>query len=298
MKVGIHEQYQGPKATTVASTTESFPLIEVTREFEADVIQPQDLVRRLILRCKPLWEAGKATAWSFKPDPAAVDSGRWKPFILELAQYIKDNNLQDKVIVVIWHEPENDVPKFFRSAADFVRLFNTVHDWLMSVDPSIVTSHAALGYWYRNVSANAAKAWVTKCTIHSIDIYSGRSFPLAMTLKTSKPFQIWKASRPAGSKWGVSERGWIAAPADSAARAASIDAESDYLASLAPAERPEFYIVWNTEGTEADPKIVLDQAGKDAVNRLFARLTRLICPLCAGTGYVPPGQTYTVVRTG
>lgn len=287
MRLGVHENYQGPAKTSFARTATSFPRAEVTREFEADVIPPQDLVRRLVARCQSIWDAGKCAAWSFKPTPADVKSGKWKPYVLALGQYIKDNSLQDKVIVIFWHEPENDVPKYFKNAADFVALFNRCHDWLMSVDDSIVTSHAALGYQYRNLSIGQAKAWVTKCTIHSIDIYSGRSFPLGMTLGTSKAFAAWKGSRPPRSRWGVSERGWIADATGSEQRAASIDAESDYLAALAPADQPDFYIVWNTEGVENDPKIILDQAGIDAVNRMFTRLSVVECPTCNGTGVVP-----------
>lgn len=285
MKVGVHENYQGPKATTFAKTVASFPLAAVTREFEGNVLQPQDLVKRLVGRCQAIWDAGKVPVWSFKPDPAAVDSGRWEPYVTALGKYIKDNGLQDRVIVCIWHEPEND----FKNPADFVRLYDRVHDWLKAVDPTIQTTHAALGYFYRNVSAATAQKWVTKADIHSVDIYSGRSFPVQMTLADSKPFQTWKASRPAGSKWGVSERGWIADAAGSAARVTSINAEAEYLAQLAPVDQPDFYIVWNTEGVENDPKIILDKAGVDAVNRLFERLTRVaqvVCPTCHGTGLV------------
>lgn len=288
MKIGVHENYQGPKATTFARTAESFPRTEVTREFDGAPITPQDVVRKMVHLCQPLWDAGKVPVWSFKPTPADVKSGAWKPFILALGQYIKDNNLQGRVIVCFWHEPENDVPKYFKNAADFVGYFNTLHDWLTSVDPSIVTTHAALGYQYRNLTIGQAKAWITKCTVHSIDIYSGRSFPLGMTLANSKAFQTWKASRPSGSQWGVSERGWIADATGSEQRAASIDAEADYLVSLAPADRPVFYIVWNTEGVENDPKIILDAAGTAAVNRMFDRLSQVVCPLCHGTGKVSP----------
>lgn len=297
MIVGVHEQYTGSGATTFARTVQAFPLSAVSREFVATPITAQNLIPKLIAACQPAWEQGKAVAWSFKPMPADVASGAWKPFIVQLAQYIKDNGLQQKVIIVIWHEPENDVPKYFKSAADFVTLFNTVHEWLMSVDPSIVTSHAALGYQYRNMTPLQAAAWVTKATVHSIDIYSGKSFPLAMTLGTSTPFAIWKASRPLGSRWGVSERGWIADSTKSAARVASIDAEAQWLAMLPPANQPDFYIVWNTVGTENNPDIVLDEAGRAAVNRMFARLVRTVCPLCSGSGYVEPGQDIVIVRT-
>ena len=296
MKVGVHEQYQGAKATTFARTASRFPSAAVTREFESGVLQPQDLIGRMIARCGAVWQAGKTAVWSFKPDPAAVSNGEWKPYVQHLAQYIKDNSLQEKVIVVIWHEPENDVPKFFKNAADFVRLFNTVHGWLKDVDPTIVTSHAALAYAYRNWTVGQAMAWVTKCDIHSVDIYSGRSFPLAMTIANSKAFQTWKSSRPASAAWGISERGWIATDSRSAERVASINAEADYLASLPEADRPAFYIVWNTEGTENDPTIILDDAGVGAVNELFDRVTEVVCPLCDGHGRIPSDKRFTLTE--
>jgi hypothetical protein len=290
MKVGVHEQYQGSKATTVASTLTRFPGAAVTREFEADVIQPQDLVRRMVARCQHVWDAGQTAVWSFKPSTAEVRNGEWRPFVEALATYIRDNRLEDKVYICIWHEPENDVPKYFKNGSEFSAYFNRVQSWLFGVDPFIITTHAALGYAYRNWTDAQAKQWVTKCTIHSIDLYSGRSFPLGMTLGNSKPFQTWKASRPKGARWGVSERGWIADESRSEERAASIDAEADYLASLDPVAQPDFYLVWNTEGVENDPKIILDSAGQAAVNRLFARLAQapmVQCPTCGGSGLVP-----------
>lgn len=313
MKIGVHENYQGKSPLTVATTVGRFPRFGVTREFEADVLPAQDLVKRIVARCQPAWDAGKTAVWSFKPKPADVTSGAWKPHIVKLAQHIKDKGLQHQVVIVIWHEPENDVPLHFKSPAEFVQMFNTVHDWLMAVDPTIVTSHAALGYFYRNVGIDVARRWVTKATIHSIDLYSGRSFPLEMTLGTSTGFNTWKASRPVGAPWGVSERGWIANAAMSQLRVKSIQDESDWLAALAPADRPAFYIVWNTEGVEKDSMIILDEPATAAVNTMFDRLAELSipvptptptpdpvktqCPLCSGAGTVEPGK-YVIVRVG
>jgi hypothetical protein len=296
MKVGVHEQYQGAKATTFARTASSFPRTVVTREFESGIIAPQDLVRRMVARCGPIWAAGMTAVWSFKPDPGAVYSGLWKPYVVALAQYIKDHDLHDQVVIVIWHEPENDVPKFFSGPADFVRLFNTIQSWLLSVDPAIVTSHAALAWAYRNWTVAQARAWVTQCTIHSLDIYSGRSFPLAMTLGTSKAFATWKTSRPVDTPWGLSERGWIADESRSAERAASIEAESDYLVALPLAERPSFYVVWNTSGVEDDPTIILDGAAVAAINALFDRMATLQCPLCGGDGTIPADKRFTLTE--
>lgn len=292
MRVGVHNDTTGPLGR--AATT--FSLSAVERLFVSAPITAQDLIKRFEATALPYVEAGQTVVWSFKPMPTDVASGAWRPFIEQFARYLQVNELTDKVVVVIWHEPENDTPKWFKTPADFVELFNTVHDWLTAIEPNIVTSHAALGYYYRNVRATEASQWITKCTVHSIDLYSGKSFPLSMTLGTSQAFKTWKASRPVGARWGVSERGWIADAAHSADRAAAIDAESDYLAALAPADQPDFYIVWNTPGTENNPKIPLDDAGTAAVNRMFARLTQLVCPLCNGAGNVDPKMTYTVVR--
>lgn len=288
MKVGIHEQYQGRTPTTVGRTVESFPAVEVTREFEADVLRPQDLVRRMLTRCEHVWASGQTVVWSFKPNPADVANGAWKPHVQALARHILDNRLQQKVIICIWHEPENDAPKYFRNGLEFARLFDTVQAWLFDVDPTIDTTHAALGYAYRNWTVPQARLWVTQCTIHSIDVYSGRSFPLGMTLGTSRAFQTWRASRPAGARWGVSERGWIADAEASDERVAAIDLEAEWLAALDLLDRPDFYIVWNTAGVEDDPKIILDDAGVAAVNRLFARMSVLTitCPTCKGVGTV------------
>jgi hypothetical protein len=308
-KIGIHENYQGVTATTFAKTASRFPLVNATREFEGGVLIPQDLVKRVVARCQMVWDAGKTAVWSFKPNPADVTSSAWKPYVIKLGQYIKDNHLQDKVVIVVWHEPENDVPTYFKNSAAFVALFNTVHEWLMSVDPTIVTSHAALGYYYRNITGAQAREWVTKATVQSIDFYSGRSFPLAMTLGAAPAFKVWKASRPAGSPWGVSERGWIATAELSDDRARAIRAESDWFAGLPRTDYPVFYVVWNTEGVENDPTIILDAAGAAAINTMFGRLTALAgtpdpgpaptvpCPLCTGTGKVEPG-TYVIVRAG
>lgn len=297
MRVGVHEQYQGPSAVLPTTTRTRFPLAQATREFVPGVIKPQDLVARLVKNCQKVWDAGLIAVWSFKPSPAEVARGAWKPYILALAKYIKANKLQDKVVVVIWHEPENDLGAWFKDAAAFVTLFNTIHDLIMSVDPTIKTCHSALGYRYADkidITDAVAKKWVTKATINAIDLYSGQSFPLAMTLGDSTAFKRWKASRPAGAVWAVTERGWIATAKDSAARAAAIAKEADYLAALPAADKPAYYLVWNTEGTEDNANIILDDAGVAAVNAMFTKINcvppappkRVICPQCKGKGTI------------
>lgn len=271
MLVGVHEDYWNAKArTTLSATLKAFPATAVGREFYSDIATASlpSLISPMVTKCAPFWAAGQSVVWSFKPNPADVANGKLKPLVSQLADYIQHAGLANRVYLCIWHEPEND----FKIGPEFVRMFNTVHGWLKAVEPAIQTTHAALGYYYRNITPAQAKQWITQADVHSIDLYSGRSFPIAMTLPDSKAYQTWKAALPAGSRWGVSERGFIAAPADSAARVRTINSEAAWLAGLKPAERPEFFVTWNTPGTENDPKIPLDAPARDAMNALFARV--------------------------
>lgn len=316
MILGVHEQYQaGKDRTTPAETQKRFPLVEMTREFKGGVIVPQNLNPSTKNLCQKVWDQGLICNVSFKFSVAEVLNGQWKPFIDQWASTIKSQGRSAQTILTIWHEPEND-KDFENSPERFVEYFNQVHDWVKAIDPDIKTCHAALGYRYRDngqISSEEALKWVTKADINSIDIYSGRSFPLEMTLGTSTAFTRWLSTRPAGGSWAVSERGWIADEAHSAERVAAINAEFDWLMNLPDDALPAFYIVWNTEGTEGDPLIPLDAAGRDAVNDGFKRINEKLnpepttqptpepsatieCPLCNGAGSVPSGCTYTVVK--
>lgn len=313
MYLGVHEQYQaGKDRTTPDETKKRYPLVQLTREFKGGVIEPQNLNPSTKNLCQKVWDAGLICNVSFKFSVAEVLNGKWQPFIEQWAATIRDSGRSAQTILTIWHEPEND--KHFNSPEQFVLYFNQVHDWVKAVDPSILTCHAALGYRYRDngeIDSVEATKWVTKADINSIDIYSGRSFPLDMTLKTSTGFSRWLGSRPGGSKWAVSERGWIAGSDKSAERVASINAEFDWLTSLDLDALPYFYIVWSTEGTEADPLIPLDEAGREAVNEGFARINAKLnpqpttepkptpsvgcvqCPTCNGVGTIPSSWSVT-----
>lgn len=316
MILGVHEQYQaGKDRTTPAETKKRYPLVKMTREFKGGEVVPQNLNPATKNLCQKVWDEGLICNVSFKFSVTEVMNGKWRPYIEQWAATIRDSGRSAQTILTIWHEPEND-KVFIGQPERFVAYFNQVHDWVKAIDPTILTCHAALGYRYRDrgeiTSAEALK-WVTKADINSIDLYSGRSFPLEMTLGTSTAFTRWLSTRPAGGSWAVSERGWIAGADKSAERVASINAEFDWLMALPDDALPHFYIVWSTEGTEGDPLIPLDAAGRDAVNEGFARInarlnpepeptptpepsTTIECPLCHGEGQVPSGCTYTVVK--
>ncbi len=328
MLLGVHEQYQGENATTPVDTLGRYPNTMITREFKGGIVKPQNLVKSLLNLCQDVWDAGLVCNVSFKLSPAEVFDGSWQIYVQQMCRFLVDNNRTGKTVLTFWHEPEDDARDSFpngmksgkgaafASGAEFVRYFNTIHDWCKAVSPSITTSHAALGYGYRpKVGGKGDKsawvadagAWLTKADIHAIDIYSGRSFPLSMTLDTSEAFKRWKVAHP--GRWGVSERGWTAGPDASAERAASITNELGWLAGLPDGDKPVFYTVWLTEGVEGDHNLKPNDAMTRAINAGFEvalaeppeepsepPTTTMQCPLCHGSGTVPIG-TYNVTTT-
>ena len=284
MLTGIHE------TLLPAITVGRFPGHSATRVFTPGVIRAKDLIRPLTAACQSSWAAGQTAVWSFKPHPGDVTSGAWKPQVEALAGWLRANP-GNRTIVVIWHEPENDVPKWFRQPEDFVYLFNTVHDWATNVWPELVTCHAALAYRYgttkNGIGDAEAARWRTRATLNAVDAYSGRTWPVDRILPELPGFVRWHTCVAQGGPWAVTERGWAASPDEYGLRAETIDREAAWLAS----NLPEMYLVWATPGAEKDPELLLDPSGEDAVRRL---LTRLNLP----AGFEPSPIPGVLVHTG
>lgn len=246
----------------------------MTREFVGGVrVQPIDLVEKLEKMCAPAWQHGHVAVWSFKPHPASVANGAWRDRVEQLGRHLRQHRRRKPTVVIVWHEPESEIGKHFAAPEDFVSLFNTVHHWLAWEYPRVVTCHAAQGYAYRDsgpMDDATARRWRTRATIHGIDIYSGRSFPLQTILPELSGFARWKRRVVAGRRWAVTERGWTCTPANSAKRAATIAREFAWLAGLR--RTPAGYIVWSTHGTEKDAGLVLDAAARQAVTQGFRTL--------------------------
>lgn len=319
--VGIHQQYQGTvDLTTVQDTLTEYPLTAVTREFNANPIDPQNLIPKVENACREVWDAGLTATWSVKPKPADVANGKWRPFFEQLASYIKSQGLEDKFILVIWHEPENDIPKWFKDAAAFVAMFNKVHGWVKGVSQGILTMHAALGYRYRDkgeISDAEAPKWKTKADLNALDLYQGRSFPLAQILPENSAFKRWHKFivGGVGNLWSVSERGFIADPEDPEAldvRADTIEREAEWFVESDIGRQCVVIILWDTIGAEGDQALpIRDQRGQAAVRYLMNLVTQepepeepeepeplptTDCPLCHGSGQVVRGQTITIVK--
>lgn len=328
MFLGVHEQYQGEEATTPSKTKERYPWVSITREFKSGVVKPTNLVPTLRNLCQAVWDAGMVCNVSFKLSVAEVLNGEWEIYVKQLCRFLVDNGHVGRTILTFWHEPEDDARDSypngtdktlaFESGEQFVTYFNTIHDWCKSVNSGVITSHAALGYGYRpTVGGDNDKSayvtdpakWVTKCDIHAIDLYNGRSFPLDVILPDSPAFKRWVSVR-AGLAWSVSERGWTATSDRHSARNEAIRAELAWLNRLPDNEKPVFYIIWLTEGVENDVNLIPDAAMTATINAGFAAIkapeptpeptpvpaTRE-CPLCHGTAVVPADHTIVITTS-
>jgi hypothetical protein len=268
--LGIHET-----GSTSARRAADYPGHTATRQFMSGVqAAPVDLVAKIERQCAATWEDGHTAAWSFKPHPADVADGSWRKPVEKLAAYLRDNRKTKRAIVIIWHEPENELHGYFKTPEDFVAMFNTVHGWIKTVYPAAKTCHAALAYAYRDgrggFSDKDARRWRTHATVHGVDVYSGRSFPLETILPDHPGFARWHREVARNSRWGVIERGWTCAPKDNAKRAATIAREFAWMADIS--NPPDTYIVWNSTGNENDAGLILDPAGRKAVSSGFKQL--------------------------
>lgn len=323
--VGIHQQYQGDRATTPEATLREYPLTMATREFTSKPIDPQNLIPRVEKLCRKVWDQDLIAVWSVKPKPYAVANGDWMPHFQQLAAHIRDEGLWDKFVLCIWHEPENDVPTWFPNGPAFVRMFNQVHHWVKAVSPNITTMHAALGYRYGDkrvgretvpidITDEQAKYWRTKADIQALDLYQGRSWPLDQIAPENSAFKRWHTHVVGGpgNPFAFSERGFLASPGNTveqALRAATLKREADWLVEDQVGRDCQMVLLWDTEGSERDPKLpISDQGGKDAVQYYMERMveaeqeptpeqpTGVQCPVCQGTGTVPADQTVVVVQ--
>jgi hypothetical protein len=265
INLGVHET-----ETTSAKRAAAFPGHTATRIFVPGVqSKPFDLVTRIERQCGPTWADGHIAAWSIKPHPKTVADGGWRKPFEDLAAYLKDNYKGKRTIVIIWHEPENDLHATFKTPEDFTRMFNTVDGWMRKTWSGTKTCHAALAYAYRDKRGFTdadARRWRTNAKVHGVDVYSGRSFPLSAILPEHTGFARWArevARIDQGGRWAVTERGWTCSKQYNKKRADTIRREFQWLATQK--NQPDTYLLWNSTGTENDAGLILDPAGRQAV---------------------------------
>lgn len=303
-------------AGTAAEILAEYPDTAVVRVFNSGVITPQNIVPKLKKLCDEAWGAGLIVAVSFKFSVADVLSGAWKPFIQSAMAWLKDNGTDDMTILILWHEPENDVPKYFKDAEEYVKYFNLLHSWIKEVTQDVMTVHAALGYRYGNkengtpidIDNDRAKMWgKTRADLKTGDFYTGRTNPLTSILPELTSFKRWLTYTVGSEPYGISERGWsVSTAGERNIRAGSILAEMAWLLRVPDGQRCTLYLPWLTDGAEHDAGLLPDANMATAVKDLMRTVSappvvtpepQTDCPLCLGTGHVARGPVYTIVRT-
>jgi hypothetical protein len=242
-------------------------------------IAPTGLADKVAGLAKEPLSHGLVPCISFKP-PVNTPSGSYNAELTKLRDYLK--TVAQPLWLALFHEPEDNM-----SGTEYRDMFKYVRSFLQC-GPNVVFVYAANAYAWRPKSSSTADPtpWgQVNADVFAIDIYSGRSWPLATTMWELPCWDRW-FGMVNGRKWAVTERGWYSLTPNPD-RVKTIYREVEELLAGVPVKRlPEAYIYWNTEGTEKDPALLMPEATQ-AINDCMAQL--------APAQIVPPEDTGRVV---
>lgn len=272
---GVHAD-QDPAAIAAA-----YPHAAYTRLFIGpDILDKPDdlaaLTARVVRTCQAAWAAHLVPILSIKLNVAQVMAGRWDATLKAFGQWLAR---QPPTPLVIWHEPEDDMP-----GATFAPYFNRARAAIKAgwSDASVI--YVAMAYqWAPDRTGKSLKghtddvaAWRTvEADGYAIDAYNGRSFPLVQILPEHPGFARWYdlIIRGTGRPWLVAERGFeVAGPADNAVRAATIRRETAWL--LTGTAGCTGWVYFNSAGTENAGGLVLDDLGEEALRDAVSALAQ------------------------
>lgn len=285
LNVGVHEDWTAG-GRTPTQVKVRYPGAKIGRAFIARVLSyPVDLrpkARNVLL---PYLAAKTPIVYlSAKSDVADTIRGDWDVQYRELGTYLDTLQKQHGVTIIFipYHEPEDDL-----TAAQFVPYFNRVRAAVKLGSSAIQVKPCYMSYqwllrrngqsvggktdnptaWFRNIQATDGV---------TVDVYSGRSFPLELTLSEHPAFRRWISYVPATWKWSVTERGWDTPSSTnrtnrSALRVKTMNREfAEIRSRRGYYSRLIDYVIWSSPGTEGARGLVLDRAGEDAVARFIA----------------------------
>lgn len=291
MLVGVHDVR--PPADVFAA----FPGATATRVFvgPGPLKVGTDLAAKVAAACRATLAAGGIPVVSFKLLPPDVAAGLWDGALRKLGAWLAKH---PQVIVVPWHEPEDDHPTAAAVKA-YAAAFNRIRTLVKALSPATVVAYCAMGYqWGPQGSAVANRAvWrLVEADLYLCDVYSGKSFPASAILPEHAGFARWRAEivdAVPGRRWGVGERGILAGPT----RAATWARESDWLTG--PGRDCAVYVVWNTPGTEDDDRWVQRSTyGTDGDGGEISAVRDLVAALTVPAGYRPlDGDELVVCET-
>lgn len=289
MRIGIHEDPTAtPKGRTPAEVLAKYPKSQIGRGFSGSPpTTVQDLRPKMMNVIQPYLDSGtKVIYYSVKTDIAQTRAGNWNARYAELGAKAADVQRQYgvQVIIIPWHEPEDN----FSSGTAFVHYANKVREHIklgsngeVAVKPCFMAYHWAPG----SAGSIAGKTnnpgeWFGGLNMDdgvTIDVYSGRSFPLEQTLMEHPGFSRFISLLPNTVRWSVTERGWETPSSTnstnrSALRVSTMEREFNWLLSPgSPQDRCDDYIIWSSPGTEGAAGLVMDQAAEDKISEFLER---------------------------
>lgn len=294
--IGIHEDWTAtPKGRTPAEVKARYPLATIGCVFTGKPLTlVQDLRAKVFNALKPYLAAGvKVLYLRVKTDITQTRSGAWDARYLELAVYIAKLQLEYgvEIILIPWHEPEDNFP----NGKTFVEYYNRVFDAVkagstaVKVKPCFMTYHWAPGKTGSiEGKTDNPSDWLNGLKMTdgvTVDVYSGRSFGLQLILPEHPGFARFIFHLPSSIRWSTTERGWeTPSKADKnyrpSVRVTSMHREFVWVLSDDPiAQRCDDYTVWSSPGTENAPGLVIDPMGEREIDSFLEQAHAKVAPV-------------------
>lgn len=293
--IGIHEDWTAkPAGRTPAQIRSRFSKASIGRPFTGKPLTTvQDLRPKAFAALKPYLAAGvKIIYLSLKTDITQTRSGAWDARYLELGEYIAQLQIEYgvEIIIIPWHEPEDNFP----NGKVFVEYHNHVFDAIktgsmaVKVKPCFMAYHWAPGKGGSiDGKTNSPNEWFNGLKMSdgvTVDVYSGRSFVLQLTLPEHPGFMRFIRYLPTDVRWSATERGWETPSSTNSIfrptlRVTSMHREFVWLLSDDPiAKRCDDYTIWGSPGTENAPGLLMDDSAEREIDwfldQLFAQISQ------------------------
>lgn len=279
--VGVHEE-PTTGGRTVARAQKAFPRSNMSRAFVNNVIY-SDFVRKVQGALKPHLTATDSRIYlSIKTDQSVTAKGGYRKPYGNIARYLCQHSLCTRVRLIAWHEPEDNF-----TGKLYQKYFNNVQGAMNDVCPHIMVGTASNSFHWtpkwndknKSVkgSTDAPEDWFVNAAFKGLDIYSGRSYPLATILPELDAFNRWHFHNVGDGEFVINERGW-ATPSKNEPetqyelRAETILREFDWLVNDPVGQKCTDYQYWNSSGKEKDEGLVLDPIGEEALRQGIALL--------------------------
>lgn len=274
VEFGVHED---PTAggRTPAQVKDRYPFAKWGREFVSGVQNTVvDLRPKFSLLYEDWLDEDMGVIVSVKTNAANTISGSWDTRFNELGAELE--SISDKVEVVWWHEPEEDL-----AGSTFVSAFNRARSEIKQGGANVKVGTSSMCYhwapnWNNTASiggkTNTPSQWYTGLTTDFIgaDVYSGRSFALDHALDTHPGYLRWRTeyAQVLAKPIYLTERGFET-PSDPypttnyGVRNATINDDFNYVLNTGwPIKK---YIFWSSPGTENAAGLVMDSSAQAVI---------------------------------